>query len=598
MGNSGGLVKGYFMCGIYAGNITVEECLGSLKRLLHRGADSYGVASFNSKGELVRHVELGHNIPDTIEGFDDCPYILGHNRWASTSQPNLEGCHPVVSFDEKIILVHNGTVSYSEEMSENLSRHTGVYYAFKSDTQFLVDYISFLLHKEYSLTSDIKGEIDHVMTGTYAICYMLKSTPNYIFFAVKDSPLYYYEGKFSSEASVFPKSFAIPNNSYGYIAEWGKASGNPHNSDMIKLRLNRTIIEPKYVDNTCFTEKNGGAKTEESYMLQEIKEQSVLSYDYGQFAEIFNVDNKSEGLEIVACGSSYNAALYGKKALETADSFIKVNVVYASECVVRPYSQPYGYKLAITQSGESADIIEVLRELDKYDESRYIITNHDNSTATQYIRYSENIFPMSVGEEKAVAATKSFTATCMLLLSLFDNDQYRKIDLAYFREAIADCINLLPTIQYLASVINNFKNYMVFGSGLHYPIAIETALKLTETARINCQGLPFEQYKHGSIAICDQDFLALSYFPHQNDLKFERILNTVKQVKARRGFVLGIGCSKVKECDWFIETVRVEPVLQPLVDNVVGQLLAYSLGKYRGYDVDNCRSCAKAITVH
>lgn len=567
------------MCGLVAGWIHPNTVSEYLKKLQYRGSDSLGIGNFTYVFRtLSKTIKLSEMKQDENGGnFGDGP-ILGHSRWSSVGETSIKNTHPIQSAQNNILLVHNGTLTNYSDIRFELETILLKNYDNKTDTEVLTDYLGDLDNLQEPIVT-WKSYVDNNFGGTYAIAFLLKRSPN-LYWMTKDSPLYYYEGQVSSDPMIWPEYFFLPNNSWGWVKK--TESG-------FELYVNGRLVEPEYSTNNSFSEKQEECA---DYMLKEIGEQCTLSYYYKNEIEE-DYFNDATYVELIGCGTSYHAAILGEKYFELNKDY-RVKASYSSEYTHKE-SWHWSKKIVLSQSGETSDSLEVLREWKKHHKKTILITNRPESTGT---KLAKQTFLMNAGEEIAVAATKSFTSTVMMLLQLAQPKIYKDLDLTKFRENLTKVFNKHDEIRHLIPSIYNCKNYMVFGSGFNYPIAQETALKLQECAAINCQGLPAELWKHGYISICDENFLAIVYCPYKDEPKYERVLNAIKQTKARHGYVLGIGPLVVPECDWFIETPKDNLLLQPIINNMVGQLLAYSIGKYKGLNVDCPSNCSKAITVH
>lgn len=580
------------MCGIYAGKINLKDGLENLKRLRFRGADSWGVGTFNESAPIV-HRELGRDIKVlniTVDGdlnnLTECK--LYQTRWSSESPNTIENSQPCLSHDNSVLLVHNGSLTnykkIQTELEDYYQKDTHGLFSYKnrSDSVVLTDYISRLWNGDNYCFEQWKEKIDSEFGGTYAIVFLMRGVSS-ISYMVRDVPLYYYEGQFGSESSLFPEYFELPNNSYGYTYE-DSVEGHI-------LSINGKVSKPNYIRNTIEIPEED-CRMNESVMLREIKEQSLLSLHYN-----FPLPSYGDDLDIVACGSSFNAGLLGKRYFDETLYYRHVSVHYASE---------YNYKkrlntkyICISQSGETADLLEVMKKIQNENFSSIVLlTNHQNSSCA---KLATHVYCMNVGEEKAIAATKSFTASCLMLLSLALPHTYANIDFDKFRSQIDNIISDWSDIKRIAKKIltdGNLSTFFVLGSGFQYSVGREVALKLKEVANIHAEAMPAGEKKHGPISLCGSNYLGIFMMPNSNDNRYDRILNNAKQIKARGGKLLGIGPNFNEIFDWWITIPSNSVLLQPLLNNIAGQILSYEMAIFKGLDPSFSKHCAKSITVY
>lgn len=592
------------MCGIFAGlHTTTEYVAERIKDLQYRGGDEYGLSTFTEHGPLV-YKKLGREIDfvDIRKKFDHYGQILGHCRWASSSKVSIANCHPIISSTQKLALIHNGSIENYKEIEEYLKLKYDVHSLGETDTEVATNWIA---QNPWNL--DVPEEFDRMsikfqeaFLGTWAIAFAVQNLPHKLFFLVKDSPLYYHEGFLSSDGDTLPAFYKIPNNSSGFVQFWP-------NTDQYFLYLNGTYVEVKYSQAEKFVKKSSSNDITQiqdfplkDKMFSEIEEQSLLNYDFDkwgkEFLNYWNTGTRQKTIKLIGCGSSFHACKLAQTYFENA--CIPCSVDYASEYNYFNATDRDELKILVSQSGETADIKDVLQNL-KGKCDTLLLTNKQMSSCADYASRTVNLV---VGPEKAVGATKSFSASALALLAFanyamgdFDNtivEEFKKLTLEILQDS--------RHIEATASEIAKFHNSFILGNGQNYAIANEIALKLKEISLMHAEVQAFGEQKHGGLALQESSVLNIAILGgSENTEKYPRLLGNLDQIKAREGCILGIGVKKEEVMDWFIKVPYTNnKFLAPLLNNVVGQLLSYYIGKHKGLLVDTPRSLAKSITVY
>jgi len=335
-------------------------------------------------------------------------------------------------------------------------------------------------------------------------------------------------------------------------------------------------------------------------MRSEIEEQTK------PYESFDNPSLKPVKIKLFGCGSSYHAALLGRHYLEFIAG-IPCSVEYATEVGYLPLNSS-DYYIGITQSGETKDTISALDKpiRQKLFPNRLVITNNENC---RIVKENLAIF-LNCGPEKGVAATKTFTHSCLALLNLAVNwCDHNSLCIhdskTEFPKAIQNVINKEDDIQYLAQEIhrNNYHNILYLARGMMYPIAKEGALKMKEVAYRHAEAMHSSEIKHGAIALIDPSVLSIFLITNQDDKYVRQVLNNLEEIKARDGKVLVICDSQSYDeveksgADWMFVVPDINPYLQPLVVNVALQLLAYHVAILDNIDVDHPKNLSKCVTV-
>ncbi|MFZ2196128.1 MAG: glutamine--fructose-6-phosphate transaminase (isomerizing) [Thermodesulfovibrionales bacterium] len=608
------------MCGIvgYAGKENALPILiDALKRLEYRGYDSAGIACQNGKGIEIYKTkgkikDLQGVIPDSLSGA--CTG-LGHTRWATHGIPSIQNAHPHCAGG--VVVVHNGIIENYRELKLDLMA-SGCEFSSDTDTEVIPHMISSHLKRGLSFYEAIK-EVISKLSGTFALGIMSETDPHTIYAVRKGSPLVvgYGDQEFFI-ASDIPAILPYTNK-FIYLEDRQLCKLTRRDIEITSLNGNGCVsFGDKIVQvdwSPSMAEKNGY----EHFMLKEIFEQPEAVHNtIGEWVdhperllEELNLNLKMTiglgKLDIIACGTSYHAALVAQYMIKNL-ARIPVHVEIASEY---RYSNPIVDKgnlfISITQSGETADTLAAQREAKSRNAKTLTICNVVGSTAA---READSVLYTRAGLEMGVASTKAFTsqvaALCLIaiglsikrgLLGVLETKGLRS-QLAKIPELIDKTLMKTEEIKGLADALSHAKGCMYLGRGIHFPIAMEGALKLKEISYIHAEGYPAGEMKHGPIALIEEGTPVIVVAP-MNEL-FEKILSNIEEVKARGARVIAI----TDEPEWLmhrvddvIEIPSTHPLLSPLLSVIPLQLLAYHTGVLKGCDVDQPRNLAKSVTV-
>ncbi|MBE0523403.1 MAG: glutamine--fructose-6-phosphate transaminase (isomerizing) [Methanosarcinales archaeon] len=605
------------MCGIvgYIGNgDAIKILFESLKRLEYRGYDSAGLAVIDDEGNIGIFKQEGE-----ISRLESVvPAILsrigiGHTRWATHGKPTIQNAHPHSS--GHISVVHNGIIENYLELKEELISEG---YEFLSDTD--TEVLAHLISKYYSknLTAAVRQALGHVQ-GSYAIAVLCDELPGELVAARKDSPLIIGLGEQENFiASDIPAVLKYTNR--------------------IIYVENGEIISVKY-DGIQVTDLEGNPRTKEEhiiewdleaaekagyphFMLKEIHEQtnSIHETMVGRLHELEGNVNFEElemtieqiqqlqRIEIIACGTSYNAGLLGKYLFEKLAG-IHTDVDSGSEFrYSSPVLAPSTLVIGITQSGETADTLAALQEAASYGCKTLAVTNVMGSSVS---REASNTIYTRAGPEIGVAATKSFISQLVILYLLviyfarirsFMNANRARELLSEMRKIPGHINHILENkekIHECASLFVDSTDYFFIGRNINYPIAMEGALKLKEISYIHAEGYAAGELKHGPLALISNNVPVVAIAPQGST--YDKILSNIKEVKAREASVIGIANQDDDEILKYVDNVlpipKTDELLSPLLTTVVVQLLAYYTAIERNCSIDKPRNLAKSVTV-
>lgn len=611
------------MCGIvgYVGGRTAWPIIiKGLQRLEYRGYDSAGVAVVGEDGLRVfkRRGKVA-DLLQQVKGQDISGTVgIGHTRWATHGEPNDVNAHPHVSMHGKFVVVHNGIIENYREIKARLAEKG---YAFKSqtDTEVLACFFE-SIYEEEGLTAEqaIKATLKRVV-GAYGLGIICTDEPGRVFGARKGSPLAVGIG----DGEYFLASDATPIVEYTdrliYLEDEQVATLSRDGYNISSL--NEDHLDP-VITRVDFDVDNIDKGGYDHYMLKEIHEQpssvadtmrgrvsaQTHSISLGGVADVMPRLVQAKRLIIVACGTSFHAGLVGEYLFEQF-ARVPVEVEYASEFRYRdPIIGPDDVVIAISQSGETADTLAAIRMAK---ERGALVLGICNVVGSSIARETHAGIYTHAGPEIGVASTKAFTSQVVVLTMMafllgrkrgvLDEARYAQLIDSLLRvpDLIAQVLNGEAHIREVSRAYQLAQNAIYLGRGYLYPVALEGALKLKEISYIHAEGYPAAEMKHGPIALIDNCMPVFVLATH--DKFYDKIVNNIQEVKARKGQVVAIvtaGDSEIaKMADYVIEIPKCDDALLPLVAVVPLQLISYDVAVMRGCNVDQPRNLAKSVTV-
>lgn len=590
------------MCGI-VGTIgqqnATEILLNGLQKLEYRGYDSAGIALrvqnqikiFKDQGKVAH---LRKEIPFPIAS--ECG--IGHTRWATHGIPSKENAHPHRSFSSRFCIVHNGVIENYAELKDRFLKD----YRFHSetDTEVLIDLI-----EKFTVRSDVVEAIRNVkklIRGSYAVLILDRDNADRIYFMKQQTPLLIGKGTkgtmFASDTLAFSENIAdyafLKDGTYGYITS----------KDIVVFDETNRVITPEW--NTYrASDEDGEKKGFPHHMLKEIYDQPeliskilahYLKEDKIEFDETVKENLKNcDRIYIVACGSSYYAGGLGKRYLET---YLKkpVELVLASEAIYEfPLLSDRPYFIFVSQSGETLDVINILKQCLKMNLNCLGITNAPGSTMDHLCQTSLYLY---AGREISVASTKAFLGQSLLFLLLskcLNEDPSLYGNLTDLHRSIEHLLNDQDSIRKTASAIKTTENVFYLGRNADYSIALEAALKLKEISYIHAEAFPSGELKHGSIALIDPQSAVIGLIGHEKTAGVVRTNLMESRVRGGKIHVISSASLSRKEDDVVLPDLSSD--VYPLIELVAIQLLAYYAALYRDKDIDTPRNLAKSVTV-
>jgi len=611
------------MCGIVgaiADRDVVPVLIEGLKRLEYRGYDSSGIAVLDKGATAeIRRVRRTGRVAEMAgaaeaEGFHSMLGI-GHTRWATHGGVTEANAHPHVS--EGVALVHNGIIENHEEQRERL-RALGYVFESQTDTEVIAHLMHHNLKQGGSLLDALQRTVKE-LTGAYALAVMSRAEPDHFVCARMGCPLLVGVGE--GENFVASDVSAIVSSTRKVIfLEEGDTADVRRDGVQVYDAADMPVQREVHLSDVSLASLELGPYRH--FMQKEIHEQPralgdtlEAAIDAGGFpAELFGRNAGTvlagiEGVQILACGTSYYAGLTARYWIESIAG-LPCSVEIASEYRYRAaYANPRHLIVTISQSGETLDTMEALKYARSLGHAHTLsICNVPESAIP---RASELVCYTRAGAEIGVASTKAFTTQLAALfqLTVVLGKLHGRIDAAqeadyleqlrFLPGSVQHALNLEPQIAAWAERFARKSNALFLGRGLHYPIALEGALKLKEISYIHAEAYPAGELKHGPLALVDEDMPVVVIAP--NDALLEKVKSNMQEVRARGGelFVFTDQDSNFSASEGVhvIRTPRHAGVLSPIVHTIPVQLLAYHTALARGTDVDKPRNLAKSVTV-
>ncbi|RJX30010.1 MAG: glutamine--fructose-6-phosphate transaminase (isomerizing) [Desulfarculus sp.] len=610
------------MCGIigYIGPANaVEVIMDGLARLEYRGYDSAGLALVQDGGFVVRRAEgklsrlAAKLAAEPISGH----LGMGHTRWATHGRPSETNAHPHLA--GRVAVVHNGIIENYLELKQELASH-GHEFSSETDTEIVAHLIAFgLANGATDLEEAVRQALARIR-GSFALVILDSSQPDMLLGARKDSPLILglgQEGEFFLASDV--PAFLAHSNRVVFL----------HDGDMVVIKGGGYWIsdltgnpQERPEDVISWSPAMAEKAGYKHFMQKEIFEQPralvdtltgrVKPGDQDVFLPELGLGPRElkqvRRLVLLACGTSYHAALVGKFLAEGL-ARVPAEVDLGSEFRYRdPLVGPGDLVVAISQSGETADTLAAVREAKAKGAQALAVCNVVGSTLT---RESQGVIYTHAGPEIGVASTKAFTTQLVVLylLAVHLGRVRGVLTPAAGRALIEDLVALPGLVQQalegqdqvraVAERFSQARDFLYLGRGICYPVALEGALKLKEISYIHAEGYPAGEMKHGPIALIDEHMPVVVLANHNDVL--EKVLSNMEEVRARGGRLIAVteadNAAARSLADAAITVPRCPPLLAPVLLTVPLQLLAYHVAVLRGTDVDQPRNLAKSVTV-
>ena len=585
------------MCSILglSGDCDVAPTLvESLKKMEYRGYDSVGVA-INSKSGIsvkkgvgkVNAVNNNLNM-DKLSGHVG----IGHTRWATHGKVTAENAHPHMCNTDSIGVVHNGIIENYVELRKDLEVNHGIIFKSSTDTEVIPNLLQISFEKLHDVKKAIIDTVQK-LKGHYAFVALFKTGE---LVGVKNhEPLILGIGStnllLTSDVVGLPENISsvmyLENDQFVIIKD------NKYQIFDFNGNVTRSVIKtvPKNYQNVT---KGSHKYFTEKEIFEQPDTILVAGSDDEHLEKIVNVIRNSDYVYVTGSGTSYNIAIIAKY-LFSRFAGKKVEHVMASEMkYASQYFIPDSTLFAISQSGESADVLEAVSIGKKKNAKILSMINSENSSLAR-----ESIFSIGLncGPEIGVAATKSFTSQMAILYKIADKlcDGCIDVDFKIISDAYIEILSNTSVIQELAKSIKHIENLFVIGRGIHYPVAKETALKIKEITYVHAEGIAGGELKHGPLALMDESIHVVVINP--DDDSYVDNISTVNEIKSRNAKVIGVSNKPDPNYDYWIELPTIHKDFYPLVEIISLQLIAYYLALEKGIDPDYPKNLAKSVTV-
>ncbi len=623
------------MCGIvgYVGKKqVVPVIIEGLRKLEYRGYDSAGIAvAGNGAGLQVRRAEGKlRNLEEAIRSNPlDGTYGIGHTRWATHGRPTEENAHPHRDCTGRVVVVHNGIVENYLQLKKSLGSQ-GHKFVTETDTEVIAHLIEDALFKSPngstpSLEEAVRNTVKR-LTGVFALAVISTTEPDKIVAARNGPPAVVGLGKNEYFIASDIPAILYHTRDLFFLGDGDLAIITPDGVQLTDFDGNPIKRQVQHITWDPIMAEKGGFK---HFMLKEIYEQpravrdttlGRVSQDTGKiFLEQMEITEAefraARKVNIAACGTSWHAGQAGKFMIERL-ARVPVEVDYASEYRYRdPITGPEALTILITQSGETADTLAAQREAIAKGSKTLAICN---VVGAMIAREAAGTIYTHAGPEIGVASTKAFTAqlTALFIFALFLAQKRGTIDEAQSLKLVQELTKLPGKLEAilnhdercgeLAKQYQRASDFLFLGRGIHYPMALEGALKLKEISYIHAEGYPAGEMKHGPNALIDENLpVVVIATRDENDpgssLRYEKTVSNIQEVTARSGKVIAIATEGDNQIEESADEVLFVPpapeLLLPILEIVPLQLLAYHIAVRRGCDVDQPRNLAKSVTV-
>lgn len=586
------------MCGImgYIGEKdTASILLDGLRRLEYRGYDSAGMAVINGRIILKKDTGKIEEIHSKLNFLDMKGNIgIAHTRWATHGKVTRENAHPHFSNNKKIAVVHNGIIENYQELKRFLASKGFKFYS-ETDTEVIPNMIEYFM-RESDFEDSVKLTLKK-LEGSYAIV-VLNEDERKLIGARKDSPLV---------VGVGDKEYFIASDIPAFL-DYTKNVIYLEETDIViidsririfNLKENSFVKRP--VNTVQWNIEQVKKGNFEHFMLKEITEQTdtverAIEQDEKTIKEVAELMKKARGIYLVGCGSSYHACLSASYKFSSIAK-MHINVCLASEFSnFKDFIVPESLVMAVSQSGETADVLEAIRTA-KYKGAKVI--SIVNVIGSSLARESHKSLMMNSGPEICVLSTKTYTSQLAILTMLayaiadrYDEGKKKLKDLINYIYYLTSA-NTRDYIRKIAISLKNKEHLYIIGRSFQYPTALEAALKIKEVSYIHAEGFAGGELKHGTIALIEKGTPCIVFTSEKIE---KEILSNATELKARGAYIIGIGPRNNELFDFFIK-VRESEEANSICQIIPIQILAYQLALLRGFNPDKPRNLAKSVTV-
>ncbi|MFQ5782075.1 MAG: glutamine--fructose-6-phosphate transaminase (isomerizing) [Nitrosopumilus sp.] len=580
--------------GYYGKEIAAPLLVKGLKRMEYRGYDSVGVATeSDNQIELKKGIGKVSEVNSKVQ-LDTLPgkIGIGHTRWATHGKVTDVNAHPHSSNSGKIAIVHNGIIENFEKLKKKLEDEG---YSFKSETDSEV--IANLLQKNYDSTNDVKEAVLKTVSelkGHYAFVAMFEN--GQLAAAKFHEPLI---------IGIGQDDFFLSSDVLGFIEYTDDAiymeNGNFVILDKDKFQILDFNGEHAQYGITKVSKEFGDAYKGDyaHFTLKEIYEQPETILKAGEktidaIERTADYIRHAKNIYVTGSGTSYNSALIAKQILSKyvkikAEPIMSSELQFASDSI-----EENSILIAISQSGESADVLEAVKIAKQ---ANCKIISIVNLITSSLAREADVVIGMNCGPEIGVAATKSFTSQLVVLYKIVQKLSNNDITINFeeFSKSVSKTLDNPIKIQEIAKDLKDVSDIYILGRGINFPIATESALKLKELTYIHAEGIPGGELKHGPLALMDSNVFVIIINP--SDSTYSDTLTSAREIKTRGAKIIGVSDVKSDIYDYWIEIPKINEVLYPISEIIPIQLLSYYAALEKDTDPDYPRNLAKSVTV-
>ncbi|MBI4448987.1 glutamine--fructose-6-phosphate transaminase (isomerizing) [Candidatus Woesearchaeota archaeon] len=580
------------MCGIvgYWGPGDVIMVIDALKQLEYRGYDSWGIATIDAKKiHVCKHEgKISAGLPnDSIKGSG---IAVAHTRWATHGAVSERNAHPILSQNQEIAVVHNGIIENYAELRQEMEGK-GITFRTQTDTEVIPNLIQMYMMQGDLFELGAKKSLAR-LHGSYAIVAMHQDS-NRLFVAKDGSPMVLGIGDQECFAASDVTAFLHKTKRVIFLDDGNFALIGP--AIEVRKSLTGESVTPM-IQEISWSQEEAKKGEHPHFMIKEILEQSItipqsVVQDESTLRSSINLLKKANQVYAIACGSSLFAAEIGQYWFSTAGR--GMHVIAASEFErIATLITENDVVLALSQSGETADTIDAIKQVKSRGAKVVSIINAMGSTLS---RLADAVLPMNCGPEICVLSTKSFTAELGILLLLADRigASAHNIQEIVSHIETAHRRNSAKMVQ-LAQALKRKGDMFVIGRGVAYPVAREGALKIKEVSYIHAEGFSGGELKHGSIALVEKDSYAIA-LPTQRTRK--ALQGNCMEIRARGGVIIAIDSEEHESYDHLLKIDPIEDDRYPFIAVVLLQLLSYELALAKDCDPDKPRNLAKSVTV-
>ena len=611
------------MCGIfaYSGQEQVtSNLMKGLKKLEYRGYDSSGIAFFSSDFKSIHSLRASGDLSEleklVSQKNTQGSLGIGHTRWATHGSPTVQNAHPHKA--GVFYLVHNGVIENEEELKPFIPISDLVS---ETDTEIIVHLLFYFYKKNNKDLIKSLYQTMESLKGSYAIVFISEDHPGEMFGFKKGPPLLICKTQDELFISSDVQSMDPRIDQVCFLEDGDVV--HVKGQEFIIYDKNQKKVERKF--KQVKRDKNSAEKKDfPHFMIKEIFEQPQVAHhilDYyldknkqrldfkfnkGSKASFEDLILSHSKILVLGCGSSYFAGLFAKYIIEDLAQ-VKTEVEIASEFIYRKTCvDKKTLVLCISQSGETADLLTAVK---KAKDQGLVTCSLCNNSESSLSRLSDFSFLMQAGQEVAVASTKAFSSSLLVVILLaLEMARIKKIKTLDEQSWVKNLLRLPAYMEDVlkynrfflktASELKKFSGFVYLGRELYYPIALEGALKLKEVAYVHAEGLASGELKHGPLALIDKNYAAVVLLP-KDELLYKKTLTNLKEVRSRGASIICLGGSDELDslCTHRLALPDAERCLRPLLALIPLQIMAYYISRSRGYDADKPRNLAKSVTV-